>query len=428
MTKSTLSIKSFFGAAIGTMIEYYDYALFVMFMPIIAPVFFSAHNAYQSLSKMFYAVLIASLARPFGAIFFGYFGDYYGRRNALLLSMYGIALATFLIGMIPSSTTIGVWAGLLALTAKTVQVFCFAGEYNGAGIYVVEHANQKREGLIGSLVAASTTLGAVLASMVGVVLTADGMPSWSWRIGFMFGGLVGAFGIFYRKKMLEVPRFVKANPVQHNLIRLMKDHPRELLCGIFIGGLSSVPATTVIGFITPVLMAKGFLTSHQLMWFQTFLNIIAIVAVITVGFITDRLTPYKIMRFACILYMLLTYPLLLILDKGQFYSTFFVLAGFLVMSGIFFAPTNAYYKDLFSMQFRYRGSSLSCCIGISLFGGLTPVIENALYQSTGQFNAIAIWIISISFITYCVFPRRLEETKRNTEILPHTIQNPSELL
>jgi MHS family proline/betaine transporter-like MFS transporter len=399
----SLSKKSFLGAAIGTMIEYYDYSLFIMFLPIFSPIFFAANTSYQALSKMFFLLMISAIARPFGAIFFGHYGDFVGRRNALLLSMYGIALATFSIGLIPSASHIGIWAAVLIVVAKTIQVFCYGGEYNGAGIYVVEHAKNKHEGLVGSLLSTATTFGSLLAALVGVVLTLAFMPTWAWRVGFMLGGLVGLFGIYYRKKMLEVPAFQSANPIKHSLRNLFKDNPREMIAGIFIGGLSTVPATTIMGFINPVLMSKGFFNSHELMLIQMLLNVVAIVALITVGFMTNKIAPAKIMRFGVLLYILLTYPLLLIVDLNHFAFTIPALMIFVVVSGIFFGPSNALLKNLFSMQYRYRGSSLSFCIGMAVFGGLTPVVDNYLYQITGRFSAISLWLITISVITYLAF-------------------------
>jgi MHS family proline/betaine transporter-like MFS transporter len=84
MMEDSISKKSFFIAAIGTMIEYYDYALFIMFFPVLSPLFFPSDSLYQSLSKGYLFLMVAMLARPLGALFFGYIGDFFGRSKALL--------------------------------------------------------------------------------------------------------------------------------------------------------------------------------------------------------------------------------------------------------------------------------------------------------------------------------------------------------
>lgn len=99
--KNIIPKKSFFGAAIGTMIEYYDYVLFSIFLPILAPLFFPAETIHRSLVKGYFIMLIVMIARPLGGVFFGTIGDIFGRRRALLISMYGIALATLSLALFP---------------------------------------------------------------------------------------------------------------------------------------------------------------------------------------------------------------------------------------------------------------------------------------------------------------------------------------
>jgi MHS family proline/betaine transporter-like MFS transporter len=408
-----LSKKLFFGAAIGTMIEYYDYALFAIFLPLISPLFFPANTTFQSLEKGYLILLIAMLARPFGGLFFGYFGDLLGRPKALLGSMYGIAIATFLVGLVPSALTIGTWAAVALTLAKAIQLFCFGGEYNGAGIYVVEHAQNKNEALLGSFLTATTLFGALLASLVGVITTLQVMPSWSWRIAFFIGGVIGVLGVFYRKNLLDSPGFKASNNKQHSFKKLLQTYPRELIAGVFVGGFATLPFTTVITFLNPVLMTKGFYNSHQLMLSQTFLIVIAIISLVSAGKVADKISPNKTMQFGALLLVLLSYPLLRMVDQGSLYSILFAQIIFIIINEILLGPSNAYLKNAFSMEYRYRGSSFSYCLGMSLIGGLTPVVEGFLYQRTGSFSAISLWLILIGLGTFI----SLRMVKRSSSVL-----------
>lgn len=393
MNNTTLFKKPFFGAAVGTLIEYYDYALFSMFLPIMSPIFFPADSAYQSLVKGYYVFLIAMLARPFGGVIFGYLGDVFGRPKALLASMYGIALSTIVIGFTPSYTVIGGWTLVIVMIAKTIQMACFGGEYNGAGIYVVEHAQNKHEALTGSLLTAIMLSGALLASLMGIVLTYSFMPGWSWRIAFVLGGLIGVFGVLYRKNLSESPHFIAANLKNNGLIILVKRFPRELLAGIFIGGLATAPFSTALLFIMPVLTTKGFINNHQFMLIQCVLVFFAIITFIPVGIMADKKSPAAVMRFSCFLLIAFAYPMLSVVDKGSLFSIIVAMTSIVIINEIFLGPSNAYLKNMFPMQYRYRGSSLSFCIGMSLFGGLTPIVENYLYKAAGKFSVTALWLI-----------------------------------
>ena len=392
--------KSFFGAAIGTMIEYYDYALFSIFLPIMAPLFFPADTVYQSLVKGYFVMLITMAARPLGALWFGYLGDVYGRRKALLTSMYGIAIATVAIGLIPTYAVAGSLATVIIILGKSVQIFCFGGEYNGAGIYVVEHAESNRQGIVGSLLTATTLFGSLIAAVIGIIVTAKFMPDWSWRIAFILGGLIGVFGIFYRRNLLESPGFTEANPEREGILPLIKKFPTELFSGFFIGGFATAPFTTVLVFVNPVLMSKGLLTNHELMWLQTLYTLVAIITLIPAGFLADKLVPRKVMMASSLCLVVLAYPLLRIVDSGHVVYQILALCGLIILNEMLLGPSNAYLKNIFPAHFRYRGSSLGFTVGMSLLGGLTPVIESYLYKYSGHFSTISIWLMFIGTGTF----------------------------
>lgn len=388
--------KVFFGASWGTMIEYYDFALFATFLPILTTVFFPASSDYEALIKGYFVFLIAMIARPIGALFFGTLGDGVGRSKALLGSMYGIALATFVIGITPSYQTIGIFAAILVIVAKAVQTFCFGGEYNGAGVYLVEHATKNHEGMIGCLLTATTLFGSLIASFFGMFLTLSFMPVWGWRVAFILGSLVGVVGIIYRKYLKEPPTFQQADLKKQSLKKLIKLFPIELLTGFFIGGLATIPFTTILTFIAPVLTSKGFLTAHEFMIWQTGLLAFAIISLIPAGFLANRFGSKKIMLASCALMIVLAYPLLVLIDSQERQSMFLAMTVMIVLNEFFLGPAHAYLKNLFPGPFRYRGASFGFCLGMSILGGCTPLLETYLYQGKGVFSAVAGWLIFIN--------------------------------
>lgn len=394
------SKRSFVGAALGTMIEYYDYSILGIFLPLISPLFFPGDSVYDSLVKGFYAMLVAMLARPLGGIFFGYLGDKYGRRKALLCSMYGIAIATIIMGFTPTFYTIGIWASVLMVATKSVQVFCFGGEYNGAGIYVVEHAQNKNEAFMGSLLTAMMLVGSLFASVIAYVTTLEGMPEHSWRFAFIFGGIIGILGIIYRKNLDESPSFKPAKEHDLRFSTLIKNHPYQLIAGVFMGGFATLLFTTILYFINPVLMTKGFITKQELMLQQSAIILIGIFALLTAGKIADKKSPLKVMRFGAFMLIILSWPLLWIMDQGYFNLMFLAQTIFIIINECVLGPSNALLKNMFPMQFRYRGASLSFTLGLSLIGGLTPIVENYLYKTTGSFCSISLWLIAIALGTY----------------------------
>ncbi len=144
MREIVMDKQSFWGAAIGTMLEYYDYTLFLIFLPIFAPVFFQADTNYDALIEGYVILLMAFIARPLGGLVFGYFGDRIGRKRSLLMTIYGIAIATFIIGVTPSHQHIGVAAAIIILACKFVQYFCFGGSIYYSGRERVPGLCQRR--------------------------------------------------------------------------------------------------------------------------------------------------------------------------------------------------------------------------------------------------------------------------------------------
>ncbi len=389
--------------ALGSMLEYYDFALFSLFLPIMAGEFFPGESSYASLSKGYSALMITLIARPLGAIVLGKIGDFQSRQKALIFSMYGIALATLAIGLIPSYALIGVGAPILVVIAKCIQAFCFGGEFNGAGVYVVEKA-QTQPAQASSVLTAITFIGSLLASLIGILLMQAYMPTWSWRIAFLLGGIIGLVGIHYRKKWLHT-HVMPSNPQKFSFSHLIKQYPKEILAGIFIGGFSTTPFSMVLIFINPVLATRGYISNSELMILETILILVAIFSLLFSGKIADRTSPAYVMKWGCLLLFVFAYPLGWLIDTGI--NAWIVLSEIIIIiiNEILLGPANAYLTSLFPPQYRYRATSFSFCLGMSLFGGSSIVIENNLYQLNYHFDLAMIWLMVISFGTYWAIQR-----------------------
>ncbi len=394
--------QSIFIAALGTMLEYYDYAIFSIFLPIIAPVFFAAHSRYDALVMGFYAVLISSIARPLGGIIFGIIGDKWGRKTALLISLYGIALATFTIGVLPGYLILGAASMIILTLIRSIQMICYGGEYSGAGIYVVELAKGYKENFTGSLVSAMALVGSVIASVIGLIITAMNKDNPPWRWAFIFAGVIGVVAVLFRRHMTESASSEQLMD-KTSFRKLFLLYPYQLLAGSCIGGFITLPFTTVLSFINPMLMTQGYFNNFQFMLLQFSLSVIAVIVLLISGTAADKYTSEKIMRFAAIGLILLGVPLSFLLDSQNIILILIAEISLIIINEMLLGPSNAYLKSIFPTDVRYRGIAFSFCLGMSLVGGLTPIIEHFLFTHTGTLVSLSVWLIFISSLTLFSF-------------------------
>jgi len=198
-------------SATGTIFEWYDFFIFGSLAAIIAKHFFASAGEAQGFIFALLTFAAGFAVRPFGALVFGYFGDRTGRKRTFLVTITIMGLATFAIGLLPDSLSIGLNAAWLLLAMRVLQGFAVGGEYGGAAIYVAEHADPKKRGSATGWIQVAASVGLLLA--LAVILTTrtimgeDAFADWGWRIPFLLSaGLLGV-SLWIRLRLDESPLF-----------------------------------------------------------------------------------------------------------------------------------------------------------------------------------------------------------------------------
>jgi len=200
-------------SATGTIFEWYDFFIFGSLAAIIARHFFASAGEAQGFIFALLTFAAGFAVRPFGALVFGYFGDRTGRKRTFLVTITIMGLATFAIGLLPDSLSIGLNAAWLLLAMRVLQGFAVGGEYGGAAIYVAEHADPRKRGGATGWIQVAASVGLLLA--LAVILTTrtimgeDAFAAWGWRIPFLLSaGLLGV-SLWIRLRLDESPLFKK---------------------------------------------------------------------------------------------------------------------------------------------------------------------------------------------------------------------------
>lgn len=396
---------STFAALLGTVLEAYDYSLLILFLPILAPLFSPVTDPFVALMMGNCILFLSLTTRPLGGLFFGYIGDKYGRKRALTLSIMLMAIPSFLTGVLPTYATIGALAPILLVVFKATQSLSYGGEYSGAGLFVVEHAKRGEKGRQGSLLTISTLVGWFLASIVGLIFTHRLIPDWCWRIPFILGGGIGFLGFFFRRSLKESPEFI-INREKHqefkklNMKRFFKNNKGRILCSIGIGGMATAPFTVVCIYMLPVLKVKNVISTSEMMIMNALYMIFSMAVLYLGGWLSDKISQEKLMKWGASGLFVVAIPGIYAFNSQDLFYIVIVHLALLASNEIFLGPSNAFLCRLFPVNYRYRGISFGFCLGMVLFGGLTPYVCVNITEFIGFKQLPAFWIMTVAFFAY----------------------------
>ena len=374
--------KKFLIALMGTVVEYYDYALYGFTAAILADQFFPLADPTIALIYTFGIFAIGSCAKPLGALIFGYLGDNKGRRYALRLSMIGIAIPTTIVGLLPGYEQWGWASPLILLICRFMQGLFVAGEYDGVSIYILEHVSEKKACLANSLIGIAFSAGIYMASLFVALSQLPRLPDWSWRLPFLFAGALGIVTMYLRRYLTETPAFInnhqaKATP----LITLFKHHRQQFLITVLICGAAGGSYHFYLVFWNTYLFkVLGLYNLSTAALNTSYMALFYMMSKPLAGLVGDKLGPLNLLKIA-------PYPLIIMiclngymLYWNQIYLsvlvltaiaiTFFGVAGYVVII------------QLHNVTLRYQGISLGHATASILFSGSTPLISMYLWNKT----------------------------------------------
>ena len=309
-----------FASSLGTVFEWYDFYIYAVLAPFFASVFFPPGNQTTALLNAFVNYAAGFLVRPFGALVFGRIGDLVGRKYTFLVTITVMGLSTFLVGLLPNYTSIGMLAPLLLLLLRLAQGLALGGEYGGAATYVAEHAPEDKRGAHTSWIQTTATVGLFLALVVIFIcrttMTADDFKGWGWRIPFLLSIILLAMSIYIRLKLNESPMFRKMKEEgKGSKAPLSESFGQWSNLKIVILALLGATAGQGVVWYTGQFYALFFLGSTLKVPYETVYGLIAFSLVlgtpffIVFGRLSDRIGRKWIMMLGCLLGVLTYFPL-----------------------------------------------------------------------------------------------------------------------
>ncbi len=389
---------------IGNVIEWYDFALFGYFAPIISTLFFPNENEVVSLLETYGVFAAGFVIRPIGAGVFGYIGDRIGRRTELFLSVILMAIPTFLLGVMPIYEQIGIAAPIALIILRLIQGLSVGGEFTGSVTYVAETAPQDRRGFTTSFAnvgcMSGMLLGLGMVTLMTHILPESSLENWGWRLPFLLGGVLGLVGFYIRRNIPVDEIFLEhhldseitfLNALKQNLVPILQ-------ATIYASGYGVV-------FYIPLVYLPTYLTeftdvtlSHALL-----INTVAIAVLLGVipliGWLSDLTLRRKSwLLIAMISLALWIYPAFLLLHQENMLWIWIAQIGLALLIGILLGSSPAMMVELFPSETRLTSYSLAFNLGIGIVGGTSPLIATWLIEVSGNVYSPAFYLLGTSLI------------------------------
>jgi MFS transporter, MHS family, proline/betaine transporter len=408
---------------IGNGLEWYDYALYGTFTALISKHFFPPGDDAVALIATFGIFAVGFLMRPLGAMFFGYIGDKYGRKNALALSILLMAFPTACIGLLPTYQEIGLWAPVLLTLIRLVQGVAIGGEFGGSIVYLVEHASTKNKNQMGNFSILSMLIGlfsgAMIAAALAHLMPVEAFDSYGWRIPFILGFFIGIVGLYIRTKLDESPVFMEAKEAGHTsdtpIKEALQQSYKEILLGIGVYLAVTIPFYIQTVFM-PSFLVKflKFSTSDSLLIFSLSLLTMMVVAPIS-AWLSDNKDREIVLKIVLISYVAFAIPYVYLLEQNTFASVLTAQLLFAVILGSYIAPIPTLVVELFPTKTRYTGMSLACNLAAAIFGGTAPILVTKMITLTGSYSPISFYIMAAAFASFlCIASVRV---RRHRDLL-----------
>lgn len=388
------------GALVGNVMEFFDFIIYVYLSTYITKNFFPLEDQFIANILMFSVFASGYLTRPFGAMLFGYIGDKYGRKIALIQSIVLITIATAAIGILPIYANIGIAAPLLLVLCRLTQGFAVSGEQSGAAVYLSESLGENKNGFIGSLVLGSSYFGVLLGSLtcliISTTLSATEMLDYGWRIPFLLSILLGVVSLFFRARSGESAEFKKIKADNKLSLTPVKDtfqkHQLPLFLMILLVMGLSVPIYLYTVYIPNYISAiVGFNAQKSLLFSTTGLLFLSIM-VPTIGRIADKVGNEKMIMIGLGLSTLCGYPIFLLLAAGQDVTVILGQLTLGLIASLIAAPIFGVLLKIFPAQLRYTTISFVFNTGMAIFGSTVPLVCVSLIKFLGNNAAPGIYM------------------------------------
>lgn len=409
--------KLLIASVFGSSIEWYDFFLYGTAAALVFPhVFFPANSPLTGTLLSFATFWAGFIARPIGGVLAGHFGDTYGRKPVVVVTLLAMGVATFVTGCLPGADAIGVVAPIALVICRFVQGLSAGGQWGGFTLLLTESAGPKHRGFSGSFVQLGAPVGALLGNLAFLcgtwALGPDQFYSWGWRIPFWFTAVLFPIAIYIHNRIEDSPEFraLQATSTAASqastttvtrtpLLTALRDHWKTIVLGCFtLAGTHTIFFVSIAGILNYGTEHLGMNRTHMLLAAMVMCAISAITAPLF-GAWSDRIgrRPVMILGGAGIALWAPIYFWLVGTGNMALFTLALAVAG--VFQPMIFAPVATFLAELFAPNVRFSAASMSYQLAAVVISGGTPMIMASLIALTGDTRGVTAFIVCAGLIT-----------------------------
>ena len=405
--------KVIVASLVGTSLEWYDFFIYGTAAALVFnKLFFPSFEPLVGTMLAFTTYAVGFVARPLGGVVFGHYGDKLGRKNVLVVTLLLMGIATFLIGVLPTHATIGVWAPILLVLLRFLQGLGLGGEWGGAVLMTLESGDPQRRGLNASWPQVGVPIGLLLAngvlSLMGAITSNEAFLSWGWRVPFLLSGLLVIVGLWIRMTIAESPLFSEVEAADSKaaapIVEVLRRYPKQVL--LAIGARIGVD----VAFYTFVLFVTTYVATYLELPNQYALNAVLIAATVQViaipyfGHLSDRFGRRPIYLIGAIGSAFWVFVFFTMLNSQQFGLIVLAVVVALIFHAAMYGPQASFIAEMFPTKVRYTGASMGYQLAGILGGALAPIISVALLDRFDTSVVVSVYVVAMLLATIiCVF-------------------------
>ena len=394
-------------SAVGTTIEWYDFFLYGTAAALVFPkLFFPGQSQFIGVLAAYTTLFVGFLARPIGAAIFGHYGDRIGRKTTLIATLLLMGISTFIIGLVPSYSSIGALAPILLILMRIGQGLGVGGEWGGSVLLAMEWGHGNRRGLFASWPQFGVPMGLLLSTgIVGLMSawTGPAFLTWGWRVPFLLSAVLIGVGLYVRLRVLESPEFERAKAeqtvVRQPVAKVIRQQWRDILLAAFVRLSEQAPFYLFVTFVLTYTTQQLKLQRGDVLNYTMIGAAVGLVSIPVFGYLSDRIGRRLMYGIGVVGVGLFAFPYFALLNTKVGGLVLLAIVLSLIFHDMQYGPQAALIAETFGTNVRYSGAGLGYQLASVIAGGPAPLLAAWILNQTGSSTGISWYIVGCSVVS-----------------------------